>query len=107
MNQTLCISVYPGSETYGQRVGSGPPSKSSGPQPFYQIVIAVWPAYSGFIFYESALLAIFYVEYLQGTTYEKLHGTVNVLYVAFWAFVRRRSQREAREAMTLPNFWNS
>jgi len=62
-------------------------AKSSGPQPLYQIVVTVWPAYSGIIFYESALLATFCIEYLRGTTYEKRHGTINILYVAFWAFV--------------------
>jgi len=56
--------------------------KSSDPQPLHQIVVTVWPAYSGsVIFYESALLATFCLN-----TYEELlmrNCMVNVLYVAF------------------------
>jgi len=55
-------------------------AKSSGLQPLYQIAVTVWPACSGMIFYESAFLATFCIEYSRGTTYEKPHGTVNVLY---------------------------
>jgi len=62
-------------------------AKSSGPQSLYQIVVSVWPIYSGIIFYESALHATFCIEYLRGTAYEKPHGAINVLYVEFWTFV--------------------
>jgi len=66
--------------------GAGQPTarqgKSSGPQPLYQIVVTVWPAYSGsVIFYESTLLATVCLN-----TYEELlmrNCMVNVLYVAF------------------------
>ena len=62
--------------------GAGQPTarqgKTSGPQPFYQIVVTVWLAYRGIIFYKYALLATFCIEYLQGITYKKPHGTINV-----------------------------
>jgi len=70
-------------------------AKLSGPQPLYQIVVTEWPTCSGIIFYESSLLAASCVEYLlRGTIYEKPHGTINVLYVAFWAFVMNCENQE-------------
>jgi len=58
-------SVKQGSATYGPRAGSGP-------QPVYQIVVTVYGQSSGIIFHESVLLP---------------HCAMNVLYVAFWAFI--------------------
>jgi len=76
---TLLYAIEQRSATYG---------------PFTKIVVTVWSAYSGIIFHESAPLATFCIEYLRGTIYEKPHGTIRVLYVAFWTFVMNCENQE-------------
>jgi len=71
------------------------PAKSSGPKPLYQMVVNAYGQPSGIIFYESALLP---------------HCTMNVLYVAFWAFVTKCENQELIWFVTFhksPRFSNS
>ena len=57
---------------------------SSGPQPLYQIVVTVVPTQWYLLI---SPLANSCIAYLQGTAYEKPHCAINILYVAFLAFV--------------------
>ena len=58
------------------------------------LATVLYGSLSGITFYDSAPLATFCTEYLQVTTYEKPHFTINVLYVVLCAFVINCENRE-------------